>query len=138
MKSVIVDSSFLVALTSAKERHHTDCVQVAQRLTSGLIIPITVLPEATFLIKKRLSHRAMRAFVGKMQSPQWHIENVTTEDFERTKNVLDIYHDAKLDFTDGTIVAIAERMNIDTILTLDRRDFSMIRPLHTDYFTLLP
>jgi predicted nucleic acid-binding protein len=138
MKSVIVDTSFLVSLTSTKERHHAACVQVAQGLTSRLIVPITVLPETTHLIAKRLSHRAMRAFIGEMLSPQWNIENVTIADFERAKHVLDIYHDAKLDFTDGSIVAIAERMNIDTILTLDRRDFYMIRPLHTDYFTVLP
>ncbi len=138
MKSVIVDTSFLVSLTTVKERHHTACVQVAQRLTSRLIVPITVLPETTHLIAKRLSHGAMRAFVGKMKSPQWHLENITADDVKRAKEVLDIYHDAELDFADSTIVAIAERMNIDTILTLDRRDFYMIRPLHTDYFTILP
>ncbi len=138
MKSVIVDTSFLVSLTSNKERHHAACVQVAQRLTSRLIVPITVLPETTYLIAKRLSHRAMRAFINKMQSPDWHLENVTKDDFERAKQVLDIYHDAKLDFTDSTIVAIAERMNIDTILTLDRRDFYIIRPIHTNNFTVLP
>ena len=130
--------SFLVSLTTAKERHHAACVQVAQEITSRLIVPITVLPETTHLIAKRLSHQAMRAFIGQMQSPQWHIENVMMADFERAKQVLDIYHDAKLDFADGTIVAIAERLNIDTILTLDRRDFYMIRPLHTDHFTILP
>lgn len=40
-------------------------------------------------------------------------------------------------FADSTIVAVAERLNVETILTLDRRDFQMIRPKHTPYFTLL-
>jgi predicted nucleic acid-binding protein len=138
MKSVIVDASFLVSLTSAKERHHAACVQVAQELDSHLIVPITVIPEAAHLIAKRISHRAMRLFLDKLRNPQWRIENVTSADYERAVEVLTIYQDAELDFADGTIVAIGERMNVDTILTLDRRDFYMIRPLHTDHFTILP
>jgi predicted nucleic acid-binding protein len=138
MKSVIVDASFLVSLTSAKERHHAACVQVAQELDSHLIVPITVIPEAAHLIAKRISHRAMRLFLDKLRNPQWRIENVTSADYARAVEVLTIYQDAELDFADGTIVAIGERMNVDTILTLHRRDFYMIRPLHTDHFTILP
>jgi len=48
------------------------------------------------------------------------------------------YKTAKLDFTDTAIIAIAERLNITHILTFDRRDFSIIRPKHVDYFKLLP
>ncbi len=138
MKSVIVDASFLVSLTSVKERQHAACVQVAQGLNSRLIVPVTVLPEAAYLISKRISHRAMRMFISKLRNPQWHIENVTAADLERAVNVLDTYYDAELDFADSMIVAIAERMNVETILTLDRQDFYMIRPLHTDHFTILP
>lgn len=138
MKSVIVDASFLVSLTNPKERYHRDCVQVAQGLSSRLVIPVTVLPEATHIIAKRISHRTMRLFVDQMRRPQWQIESLTAVDLERASQVLETYDDAELDFADSTIVAIAERLNIETILTLDRRDFGMIRPLHTNHFTLLP
>jgi predicted nucleic acid-binding protein len=138
MKSVIVDASFLVSLTSVKELQHSACVQVAQRLDSRLIVPITVVPEAAYLIARRISHRAMQIFLRKLQNPHWQIENITAADFERATQVLDVYQDAELDFADGTIVAVAERLNVETILTLDRRDFVMIRPLHTDHFTILP
>jgi predicted nucleic acid-binding protein len=48
------------------------------------------------------------------------------------------YADNKLDFTDAAIVAISERLAITRVYTLDRRDFSVIRPKHCDYFELLP
>lgn len=137
-KSVIVDASFLVSLTSVKERHHAACVQVAQVLNSHLIVPITVIPEAAYLIATRISHRAMRLFLDNLRHPQWRIENITPADYERSVEILNVYQDARLDFADGTIVAVAERMNVDTILTLDRRDFYMIRPSHTDHFIVLP
>ena len=35
-------------------------------------------------------------------------------------------------------MAIAERLNLQTVLTLDRRDFSIFRPQHCSAFNLLP
>lgn len=138
MKSALVDTSFLVSLVSSRERQHKACVQVAQTIQTQLVIPITVLPETTHLIATRISHRAMRAFIRQLQSPHWYIENLGMNDFERAAEILELYHDTELDFADSTLVAIAERMNIETILTLDQRDFRMIRPSHVDYFTILP
>jgi uncharacterized protein len=48
------------------------------------------------------------------------------------------YADLGLGGTDASLVAIAERLNITTIATLDRRDFTVVRPRHVDAFTLLP
>lgn len=45
---------------------------------------------------------------------------------------------AELDFVDSCLTALAERLNITRICTFDRRDFAMIRPLHAEYFELLP
>ncbi|MFN4862237.1 MAG: VapC toxin family PIN domain ribonuclease, partial [Pseudanabaena sp.] len=45
---------------------------------------------------------------------------------------------SQLDFVDAVIVAIAERLRITRVLTLDRRDFSIMRPRHCDYFEILP
>jgi hypothetical protein len=35
-------------------------------------------------------------------------------------------------------MALSERLNITQVCTVDRRDFSMFRPLHCDYLELLP
>lgn len=37
----------------------------------------------------------------------------------------------------GFLFAIAERLNITRILTLDRRDFQMIRPKHLRQFRVI-
>jgi predicted nucleic acid-binding protein len=36
------------------------------------------------------------------------------------------------------VIAVAERLNIVRVLTLDRRDFDMVRPSHIPHFELLP
>ena len=138
MKKALIDSSFLVALINQKDVYHHACVQVAQNENLDKRIPITVIPETCYLLHRWLGHHVMRAFVGALQNPAWLIEQATQDDFVRVAEILGQYADARLDLVDATLVTIAERMNIDTILTLDRRDFYMIRPLHTDHFTILP
>jgi predicted nucleic acid-binding protein len=48
------------------------------------------------------------------------------------------YSDAKLDFVDALVVAIAELLNINRLLMLDRRDFQLIRPKHCVGLELFP
>jgi predicted nucleic acid-binding protein len=39
---------------------------------------------------------------------------------------------------DASVVAVAERLGIGTVATLDRRHFTVVRPRHVDMFELLP
>jgi predicted nucleic acid-binding protein len=80
----------------------------------------------------------MRSFIQELQRPTWDVTSLEVADLGRVSDLLEAYQDAELDFADATIVAIAERLNIGIVLTLDRRHFRMIRPKHTDYFTVLP
>jgi predicted nucleic acid-binding protein len=89
-------------------------------------------------LAKRLGHPVMRDFVIHLSASGWHVENLGGEDLQRASELLTVYADAKLDFADATIVAMAERLGVETILTLDRRDFSMVRPKHIPNFNILP
>jgi uncharacterized protein len=60
------------------------------------------------------------------------------EDILRIAEILDRYADSRIDFVDASVMAVAERLNIVTVLTLDRRDFSLFRPRHCDGFVLIP
>ena len=66
------------------------------------------------------------------------MEELTIQDLQRTLELLRRYEDAQIGFVDATVVAIAERLKIQRILTTDRRDFSLIRPRHCKQFELLP
>jgi uncharacterized protein len=136
--TALVDTSFLYSLASRKDRLHTACLSVAQSIRTSLLIPVTVLPEVTYLIESRLGHQAMRQFVHSTRNPAWNFTALLDSDLERAAELLEQYQDAKLDFVDATIVATAERLNVRRILTLDRRHFEMIRPRHCAAFEILP
>lgn len=80
----------------------------------------------------------MRQFLKRLATSTVTLESLTLPDLERAIEILDVYADSRLDFVDSTIVAIAERLNITRILTLDRRDFTIIRPTHHAHFEILP
>ena len=138
MKKTLLDSSFLFALINQKDANHAACVEVAQNTTLHKTILVTVVPETCYLLHRWLGHAVMRAFIQNLQDPIWQIEPVQPQDWTRVNELLNQYADARLDLVDATLVAAAERLNIDTILTLDQRDFRLIRPKHVDYFSILP
>ena len=136
--TAILDTSFLVATVNRKDRNHSRVLEVSRNFKEPLILPIAVLPEVSYLITSRLGHHVMRQFLVELTKSNVVLESITHSDLERVTEILSQYADSQLDFVDGTIVAIAERTNVTKILTLDRRDFSIIRPKHCDYLEIFP
>lgn len=136
--TAILDTSFLFALTDKSDRNHQRVLAVAQSSNEALVLPVVVLPEICYLVASRLGHQPMRHFVSSLTPKAVQVEPVTAQDLVRVHEILEQYADSQLDFTDAAIVAIAERLIITRVYTLDRRDFSIIRPRHCDYFELLP
>jgi len=136
--TLILDTSFLFALSDKGDRNHKRVLTVAQTISEPLILPMVVLPEVCYLIASRLGHQAMRQFLINLAASDTKLEPVALTDLERVNQILEQYSDAQLDLVDAVIVAIAEKLGITCVLTLDRRDFSLIRPRYCDYFELLP
>ena len=136
--TAIVDTSFLFALADSRDVNHQRAVDTAAVIDDLLILPITVLPEVCYLIDSRLGHAAMRRFVDTVAADDLQVELVNRDDLSRVTEILNQYADARVDFVDATIVALAERLKVTRILTLDRRHFELFRPQHCAAFEILP
>ena len=112
--------------------------RVLTDLTDDILLPVTILVETSYLIQARLGHAAMRLFVRQLQGSSLQLTSLMTADFARIDEILTQYADLELDFVDASVVAIAERLRIQRILTVDQRDFRAIRPKHCPYFDILP
>jgi predicted nucleic acid-binding protein len=66
------------------------------------------------------------------------VEGLTSEDFVRMAELVERYSDFPLGGTDASVIALAERLDASTVVTLDRRHFSAISPHHRSAFELLP
>jgi predicted nucleic acid-binding protein len=63
---------------------------------------------------------------------------LSTEDWQRVRELVTTYADLRLGGTDSSVIALAERRGTSRIATLNRRHFAVVRPRHTDAFELLP
>lgn len=88
----------------------------------------------------RISSRAAAeaAFVTSIAAGEILIIDLIQPDWARCAKLIETYQDLGLGLVDASIVAIAERLKITTIATLNRRDFAVVRPAHTDTFDLIP
>ena len=138
MKKTLIDSSFLFSLINHEDAHHEVCVEVALDEAIDKLVLVTVIPETCYLLHRWLGHRVMRAFIENLQDPLWKIEPVLPADMVRVSEILNQYADARLDLVDATLITAAERLGIETILTLDQRDFRLVQPKHVEYFDIRP
>jgi len=66
------------------------------------------------------------------------LEDLERNDYARTSELVTIYADLPLGMVDASVVAVAERLDVREVATIDHRHFSVVRPRHVDAFTLLP
>jgi predicted nucleic acid-binding protein len=136
--NILVDSSFLVALGDMRDKYHRRAIEFAQHNQQQRVVPDVVLPEVTHLLNYAIGHHAVRVFLRALAQSDIHLEPITLDDLERAIVIMEQHADAKLDFVDCCIMALAERLNITRVCTFDRRDFSIFRPVHCSYLKLLP
>lgn len=136
--TVIADTGALYALVDADDSWHRPVLDwwTANRLP--IVVPVTVLPEVTYLLQRRIGPAAESAFVRALAEGEFRLEAFDEEDVERVPEIMERYDDLPLGFVDASIVALAERLEARDILTTDRRHFSVVRPRHARGFHLLP
>jgi len=90
------------------------------------------------MLGRRVSVDAEASFVRSLNGDGLAVETITTADYQRVAELVDTYRNLPLGAVDAMVIAVAERLGVATIGTVDRRDFSIVRPRHVDAFTLLP
>ena len=138
MTSYLLDTGFLYADIDRTDNRHLDVKEAIERIRGNVILPVPVITETTYFLSRNLGLEAVAQFLDNLRFSGFIVENPTPEDYVRSAEILRQYNDAKIDFVDVCIMAIAERLNITKILTIDRRHFNIFRPKHCATFEILP
>lgn len=134
----LLDSGYLYAQVNGKDSWHTSVSAVQLNENEPIFLPIPAITEVTFLLQRDLGRYAVWEFIETLAQTDLLFESPQLTDFERAAAVLRNYNDANIDFVDACIVAMAERLNITKILTVDRRHFQIFRPKHCKSFEIIP
>lgn len=136
--TVLVDSGFIYAMINRRDPHHERVMGVIANVRTPVVMPIPAATEVAYLLHKYVGVDAMADFVEGLATTRMKLIAPNADDYLRASSLLRHYSDARLDFGDALIVAVAERLNVRTVLTVDHRHFQMVRPRHCLAFALLP
>ena len=133
---VLVDTGVLYAAADAGDAWHPRVRDWLQRTAEPLLVPVTVVPEVTYLLASRLGPEAERSFVAALAAGELGLEPVTRTDVERCRTLLEEY--PQIGFVDASVVAVTERLRLCVVATTDRRHFGAVRPRHVSALELVP
>ncbi len=136
-KITISDTGFVVALLNQADIKHSDVVAIYQNYQQ-ILLPQTVLAEVAYLVGRSAGVSTVAAFLKGLSASRFHLIPLSETDVIRVSEILEEYKDSRIDFVDATVMAIAERLKITLILTLDQRDFRLFRPKHCQSLEILP
>jgi predicted nucleic acid-binding protein len=135
---LILDTGPLLALLDADDPDHARCVSMVEGTREDLGVPGPVLVELDYWVCKLLGHRAWTTFVEDLVIGAYRLIQPDESDLRRAAQLELDYSSIDLGLVDASVVALCERLGETKVATLDRRDFSVVRPNHCDALQLLP
>lgn len=135
---LLLDTSVVVAAANRADAHHRRCAHLLSNAPGPLLMPMLTIAEAGYLLEGRLDAAAELGFARAIELGEIVPEPVHETDWPRITTLVGRYVDLPLGIVDASVVAVAERLGLREIATLDRRHFSTVRPGHVDGLTLLP
>lgn len=136
MLIAIVDTGPLYAAVDRDDADHQRCAALFAREDLELIVPAMVVAEAAYLIEKRMGAKVEAAFLRGLSDLA--VEAPEPDDWQRIGALVEAYADLPLGATDASVVALAERVGTDLVITLDRRHFDVVRTKKRRPLRLLP
>jgi len=132
----IVDAGPLLAALDVSDVNHLRCVAQLRRRDLRIVVPSLVVTEVAYFAAKRLGAAVEAAFLRGLTA--FEVEAPTLEDWPLIADLVERYADFPLGTVDASIAVLADRLDTDLILTLDRRHFGAIRSPQGRTFRLLP
>lgn len=91
-----------------------------------------------YLLETRRGPHVEAPFLDSLGRRELELVGLMPRDLTRMAELVKTYGDLPLGGVDASVIAVAERLGISTITTLDRKHFTVVRPRHVDTLELLP
>ena len=126
MKSVVVDSGFLIGLFDETDPLHKRCRGFLKDYRGRFLTTEAVLTEALALLSIAQQWRCLDWLADSARAGLLHVDREPL-DFRGIEKLARKYADQPMDFADASVVLLAIRSGVREILTADRRDFAVYR-----------
>ncbi|MDO3647621.1 type II toxin-antitoxin system VapC family toxin [Nocardia mangyaensis] len=134
---IVCDTGPLLAVANKHDNEHDACLQVLSTEPGPLIVPAMIVTEVCYMLG-RVNAEAEANFLRSIAVGELRVESHTTEDYLRIADLVVKYRGFPLGAADASVVAVAERLRVERIATLDHRHFRQVLPAHCGSFELFP
>ena len=131
----LIDTGAILALLDLDDEWHEACVETYHNHHLPWLTTEAVLTEALHLVLRNL--RDDRGIWRLFRSGAIQMSSIANEELPQIQALMDDYGDP-MDFADATLVHLAARERLSTILTVDHDDFETYRLPGRKKFTILP
>jgi uncharacterized protein len=132
----LIDTGAILALLDERDPWHQLCREALAEMQLPLATSAAVVTELFHLLGRR--RRDVGAGWTFLRSGGVTIAAITDADIAALEMLMARYHDRPMDFADATLVHLANRESLTTILTVDHNDFETYRIGRRQHFRILP
>jgi predicted nucleic acid-binding protein len=134
---IIMDTSCIVGLIDRGCKKHDQIRKIVTDEHNEIIIPSPVIPEVCYMLNKRFGPEVELRFIDDIAGAELQVEVLEFKDVLRVPEIIRKYRSLNMGFVDAAVTAIAERLGINKLLTLDNRHFNAVVPIGFDCFDVL-
>jgi uncharacterized protein len=125
---VLVDTGPIVAVLNRSDQYHRVCVEALHEILGPLFTCWPVLTEAAWLLGQGAhASEHLQQLIRSVDSGFISLLSLSSEDALPIGVILKKYRHLRIQLADAALVHLAARDGLDTIFTLDRRDFLVYR-----------
>ena len=132
----VIDTGAILALVDRDDDWHEACLDAYNHNRLPWLTTEAVLTEAFYLVRRNL--RDDRGVWTLLRSGAIRMSAVTDSELPQIEALMAQYAHRPMDFADATLVHLASRESLSTVLTIDQDDFETYRLPGRKKFTVLP
>jgi len=124
---IVADTGAVLALIDADDRHHKVLRGVFESGGTPWVLPWAILPEVDYLLSAHVGARAEEAFLSDLAAGIFAIEWGREADLLEAERICRRHRALRLGLVDAVVIAVAERLKAEAIVTLDLKHFGAVR-----------
>ena len=135
---ILVDTSGLLAALDESQRYHRECLEALEKAAQPFLLSPFVLAELDYLLARHIGPEAQMSLLDEVARNAYQLEPFNAADVVGARKIVEKYADLEIGLADASIGLLAERHQINEVLTLDLRHFRSMRIGGRRRFKVLP
>ena len=123
---LVADTSAIIALLDRSDRLHAQTLKLFEGTNPRWVLPWAILAEVDYLVGSRLGDRVQATFFEELAGAVWQVDWGGEQDLARAWELTRKYRALRLGLVDSVVMATAERLRAQAIVTLDLRHFGAV------------